>query len=526
MHHPILVVLLAAFVPAHACASVQAQPKAPVVPQPVVRQIDGDTTNLDLGHNAIATAGDAKDLRKALVDRIHSKRVGGVYSIATDKEREALAGDVAKKLESQVDYAKEQIVLVRMMTGGPPFGTLRHEIGTDPNKKEIVFFVQAPRVDGGRGKAAQCLCFFFAVPAGFKVTIAKDERPTAAAQQDPPAKKLASVRAELQRAAIAQLYSDDLATAAWGAYNVAESRLGDCAADVRKRLALLAGRTGKEGAERRAAVALLDALIETDAAVPSDELAPFAELGAPAIVLMARAPAANRASLLHAFGPASAGMWDERQACGNLLAQVRDPDFVLLLLRGPWQRWVYVVDPGATKDLDPDCLDWLGFPGGGVGCSVMPAPAGFPPLARHTLETDGGPGCRLVAPGHVSVFLKRSWYHEGLHCSRWSGYRELRIARAAWLEQMLGAEQRAAIRAIDEPVAIEWKDRAAIDEYAQQAARAAEPTWRALVKACVDAKLLTVDPEREPAPALQFEFLDGRKDQTVPLPPSPDGRRK
>src|SRR5262245_29612717 len=177
MRLPILVVLLAAFVPTPACASVQAQPKAPVAPQPVVREIDGDATNLDLGPNAVATAGDAKALRKVLMDRIHYQRAAGVYVKATDKEREALAGNVAKKLEGQVDYAKEQIVLVRMQTSGPPYGTLRHEIGTDPNKKEIVFFVQAPKVDGGRGEAAQCSHFFFAVPAGFKVTIAKDERP-------------------------------------------------------------------------------------------------------------------------------------------------------------------------------------------------------------------------------------------------------------------------------------------------------------------------------------------------------------
>src|SRR5262245_66113448 len=124
MRFPILVVLLAALLPAHACASVQAQPKAPVV-----RQLEGDTTNLDFGPNAVATAADGKELRKVLMDRIHYQRAAGVYVKATDKEREALAGNVAKKLEGQVDYAKEQIVLVRMQTGGPPYGTLRHEIG-------------------------------------------------------------------------------------------------------------------------------------------------------------------------------------------------------------------------------------------------------------------------------------------------------------------------------------------------------------------------------------------------------------
>src|SRR5262245_13336238 len=117
---------------------------------------------------------------------------------------------------------------------------------------------------------------------------------SAAAQVEPPGERFAKHREELERATIAQLRSDDLATAAWGAYAVAEHRLRGCIPEVSARLARLAGPTEAE-AGRCAAIALLDALIETRAVVPAIELAPFADLRAPAIVLLAREPAANRA---------------------------------------------------------------------------------------------------------------------------------------------------------------------------------------------------------------------------------------
>ena len=164
-----LAVLITAFLPAQARASVQVQPKAQVV-----RQLVGDTTNLDFGRNAAVTAHDAKELRKMLVDRIHYHEPARVHTKGTEKEREALAADVATKLEAQIDFATEQIVLVRMLTGGPPFGTLRHEVGKDPDRKAIVFFVEAPNVDGPRAKAGRCTRFFFAVPAGWWVQSVAD----------------------------------------------------------------------------------------------------------------------------------------------------------------------------------------------------------------------------------------------------------------------------------------------------------------------------------------------------------------
>lgn len=348
----------------------------------------------------------------------------------------------------------------------------------------------------------------------------------AAAQGDQPEKELAKVREALERTTIAKLQSDELATVAWGAHAAAAFRLAGCIPEVRKRLATLAGRTGVEGAARRVAVGLLDALIETDAVVPADELAPFVELGAPAIVLMAREPAANRASLLRAFGTCDPWMTDERLACGNLLAELQDADFVLQLLRGPWQLWAVVVDLGEAEK-DQSLLVDLAGSACATGSVPVPVPPGFPPLVRHMLTTDGRPLCSLIAPGPRPTFLQRSWFQGAPHRPSKRYYREFRIARVGWLDRLLGDGHRATIRAIDEPVVIGWKDVAAIEEHARQAARKAEPAWRALVKGCVDAKLLTTDATQEPMPAVLIQFFDGREaDKSVPLPPSSlDGRK-
>jgi hypothetical protein len=332
-----------------------------------------------------------------------------------------------------------------------------------------------------------------------------------AGQSDRPSEQFAKVREDLERATIAQLQSADLATVAWGGYAVAQFRLDGCAADVRKSLARFAGSAGQP--ERCAAIALLDALIQTDVRVPAVELALFTDLGAPVIVLMAREPEANRASLLRALGDAP-WMSDNRRACGNLLAAIRDPAFLLQLLRGPWERWVEVADAGKAASED------AGFAGKFSSCARMPVPKGFPPLARYTLHTGPKPGAVSVAPGPESVFWSRSWYRDGLNCSIAEDYGSLRQARAEWLEGMLGVKQRPVVRAVDPPAALEWKDRPALDRYMEQERRAAEQAWRVLVAACVEAKLVTVDLAKEPVPEIYFEFVDTRTDKSAPLPPS------
>lgn len=79
---------------------------------------------------------------------------------------------VARQLAAQVDFAKEQVVHVQWFSGGPPFGTLRHELkGTGVN-----FFVQGPPPGKARGEAARIGSDFFAIPVGTKATFEPKER--------------------------------------------------------------------------------------------------------------------------------------------------------------------------------------------------------------------------------------------------------------------------------------------------------------------------------------------------------------
>lgn len=183
MRLPVLVVLFATSLPAQFwCGTC-----GPKALGGTVRELQGDVRNIDLGRSEAVAARDGKELRKLLTERIRYWRdATGIARELTPKAREAVVEKLAKALEGQVDYAKEQIVLVRMSTTGPPFATLRHELATGAGKnknenkdeKEIVFFAQAPALYGKpRGEAAPCLRFFFAVPAGYRVTMEKDERP-------------------------------------------------------------------------------------------------------------------------------------------------------------------------------------------------------------------------------------------------------------------------------------------------------------------------------------------------------------
>ncbi|MEO6595567.1 MAG: hypothetical protein ABIP94_12510 [Planctomycetota bacterium] len=324
-----------------------------------------------------------------------------------------------------------------------------------------------------------------------------------------PAQRFAEVRAQLVQQVEAQLRSDDLATVAWGAYTAAEFRLDGCIADLRKKLAALTA--GDTSPLRCARTALLDALIQTNAGVPGEELAPFLDCGVPALVLLGRSSDANRELLRRAFRP-HAGMSTWQRACGNLLANLRDAEFVRDLVSGPLEVWVWVADPGRQERAE------IPVGGGSVACSGFPVPAGFPPIARHRLTTAGEAGAVLVAQGAQSVFVHRSWYHGGLHCEWSESYGEYHSARVAWLEQVLGAEQRLLIEGIDEPVAIEWNGPDALLAFVQERRRQVELRWRALVAACVQAKLPTVDWDAERPPRVQFELLDCRAEQSVPLP--------
>lgn len=332
------------------------------------------------------------------------------------------------------------------------------------------------------------------------------------AQQESPAQRLAEQRAQLVTAATAQLQSQDIAQVAWGAYAVAEFRLQECVPAVRKALADRPRRD--HTADRCAVLVMLDALIQTDAVLPAEELAVHMREGAPAIVLMAREPQQNRAALLQRFasGIGSCSASPEWVACGNLLADMRDPEFMQAVLRSPSQLWLTVCDPGREEDpYDGETH--------GTACSRFETAKGFPPIARYVLTVEGGRGAFVVAPGVRPVHSFRSTYRSGgLHCSSFRGYPDYQRARRAWFEQLLGSANRPQVEAIDQARRVVWHGEEPFQKELAGFRRAYEENWRALVAACVAAKLVDMDPTAEPVPELRFVGLDLRKDQTTPLP--------
>lgn len=331
------------------------------------------------------------------------------------------------------------------------------------------------------------------------------------AQQETSAQRFAAQRAQLVTDTTAQLQSPDIAQVAWGAYAVAQFRLQDCAPAVRKALAHRPWRDASS--DRCATLALLDALIQTDAVVPAEELAPHLDEGAPTILLMAREPEQNREPLLRRFtallGTCRAS--PEWIACGNLLAAMRDPAFVLALLRSPSQCLLTVCDPGD----EPGPIYW----GSGRSCYRFDVPKDFPPIARYELDIEGSRGAVVVAPGPQPVYSGRSFYRpSGLHGSSFHAYQVYRSARCGWLEQMLDEASQPLVAAIDRPRTIVWRNDELFRKELDRCRHDYETSWRALVAACGAKKLVALDPALEPLPALRMVGLDMRKDQKVPLP--------
>ena len=93
---------------------------------------------------------------------------------SADGARRVLGKDLGDEVTKQVDFAREDVVLVSWRTSGPPFGVLRHEV--KPKEKAVEFYVKAPPPGRPRGEALSTGLDVFAVPRGYKVSLARDER--------------------------------------------------------------------------------------------------------------------------------------------------------------------------------------------------------------------------------------------------------------------------------------------------------------------------------------------------------------
>jgi hypothetical protein len=107
-------------------------------------------------------------------------RIGGQNKVTTLADAAAveklLGKDAAKGLGDQVDFEKEQIVLVSWSTGGPPDGVLKHETKGTGKDRKLNFFVQGPAGAKVRGERLRLGADFFAVPRDVAVSFDPKER--------------------------------------------------------------------------------------------------------------------------------------------------------------------------------------------------------------------------------------------------------------------------------------------------------------------------------------------------------------
>src|SRR5262245_32351968 len=144
-----------------------------------------------------------------------------------------------------------------------------------------------------------------------------------AQQTGSPAQRFDELKGNLVKEVRAQLRSDDLKTIAWGAYAAAEFRLESCIPDLRAQLATLAKVDSEKRAE--AVFAIFDALIETKAIVPGEELEPFLEgftMDA-ALFRLGRRTQANEKFLLEAYRKLDGSSNATWLACATILRGAR-----------------------------------------------------------------------------------------------------------------------------------------------------------------------------------------------------------
>lgn len=98
------------------------------------------------------------------VDSLTAAKMSGkpgvtVFGSMKDVEK-SLGREIARQIDGQIDFAKQELVHVAWGSSGPPFGTLKYE--TKEGKK-AVFFVEEPKA-AIRGQAYRLGNDFFAVP--------------------------------------------------------------------------------------------------------------------------------------------------------------------------------------------------------------------------------------------------------------------------------------------------------------------------------------------------------------------------
>jgi len=188
---------------------------------------------------------------------------------------------------------------------------------------------------------------------------------------------------------------------AWAAWNAAEAGRTEAVPELLVLLDRSAALGGAEGGWARSS--LLDALIRLDAAPKWERLEPLLANDRTAVLLLtARRPRVYREGLLacmdRGFG------WEWIAAC-NLLTRLKAPGLAGRLLDGlPVGLTLRVVDAGTGPR---GCIG-IGGGAGGRGCGRVLVQPGWPPRVFYTLTDRPAEGSRLVAPGPVPVYVRRT----------------------------------------------------------------------------------------------------------------------
>jgi len=356
--------------------------------------------------------------------------------------------------------------------------------------------------DMKRFLACAALACLFAAPAAAQGGAGA----TAARRPAPAADEISGAGAERL------LKSSSNAERAWGAYLA--GRLG-----MRQHAPLLVGLLEdpalsgggwEEGFVRRA---VLDALIQLNAEVPAELLAPYEQSSrAEVIILLSRSPRANAAALLSLFVEEVPGAhW---QAVGNLLAEARAVGFAARLLRHlKVKANVSVYDADGPHDI-------FGGGGGGCGggCGGEPMkPEGFPPAFYYTLVEEAVRDAVVFAPGPRPVYYLRTLTSDpcGIHgCS----LLEREQLRVEYVAQLLDTTDDG-LEFDERP----WREVVCRDEAGCRGALAGvrdeiAASHAALLARLVAAGLLDASDAADLKPDITLEVADYRARKTFPLP--------
>lgn len=348
-----------------------------------------------------------------------------------------------------------------------------------------------------------------------------------AAQSNEPPPVVRGFEAVLVPEVTSRLASPNLTTVAWGAHLAAKHRVTAAVPALRERLATL--RDSSSSDRMFAALALLDALVQTDAAPDADELQPFLTdvTRVPAFALLLRDRERNRDALRAHFRSLDDDRaWLEWRAAGSALAETKDTVLVHDLLA----KLTTQIDL-TVRDQPSDGHGTGRRTGGGRGRSgdgTLDVPDGHPPTVLYRLSTTGVAGAMLLVPGKEPIFLLRH-VHTGTPVGYGSSESHLFGAhqrqRRAWLVQMLGDEARVLPFGPERGGTVLWHGDGAIDSVVEPHREAARDAFRATVRLCVEHDLVAEADVRELVPTIRVRLFDERGDRSVPLPELPDALR-